>query len=144
MSTSRQRRGYAGVNKLRRTLRRLEPEATAGIKQVILRGSQAIEADMMINVPKDTGVTASHISYKISRDGLTAQIGFVGKRDVEQGFVARFIEYGTKGYKSIPPQPARPFMSPAFDANKGWISKDIRREISDTLLALTQEPDTDG
>ena len=110
MSTARQRRGLAGVTKLRRTLRRLGPEARDGIKEVLVRGSQAIEADMMINIPKDTGETASNISYKIARDGLTARIGFIGKRAVGDGYAARFIEYGTKGYpaRNIPPQAARP------------------------------------
>ena len=138
MSTARQRRGFAGVTKLRRTLRRLEPETVAEIKKVIVRGAQAIEADMMISIPKDTGDTASNISYKIARDGLTAQIGFVGKKAVEKGFVARFIEYGTKGSakQNIPPQPARPFMGPAFDANKGWIVRDAQREIGIVLQRL--------
>lgn len=139
MSTARQRRGYAGVNKLRRTLRRLEPEATAGIRKVLERGAQGIEADMMIGIPKDTGETAAHISYKLSRDGLTARIGFIGKKDFEGGYVAQFLEYGTKGYpeRNIPAQPARPFMGPAFDANRDWIVRDAQREIRNVLFHLT-------
>jgi len=145
VSTSRQRRGWAGVNKLRRTLRRLEPDATKGIRNVIERAAEAMHYDMLVGIPKDTGETAQHLSYKISRDGLTAQIGFVGKKDVEGGYVARFIEYGTKGYpkRNIPPQPARPFMIPAFDRNKVWVTRDISKEIAETLADLASGPDND-
>lgn len=140
MSTARQRRGFAGVSKLRKTLRRLEPEMVSGIKDAIKRGAQAIEYDMLIGISKDTGETAQHISYKISRDGFTAQIGFVGKKAVEQGYAARFIEYGTKGYakKNIPPQAATPFMQPAFDSNKNWITREVRREVKNTIDKVAQ------
>ena len=140
MSTARQRRGFAGVTKLRKTLRRLEPEMIAGIQTVIKRGAKAIEYDMLVGIPKDTGETAQYINAKISRDGLTAQIGFVGKKAVQGGYAARFIEYGTKGYAkdNIPPQPATPFMSPAFDANKDWITRDARKEINVTLKNVSR------
>ena len=140
MSTARQRAGYRGVTKLRRTLRRIEPEVTIGIKNVMERAAKAIEVDMLIGIPQDTGDTASFISSKIARDGLTARIGFIGKKAVEGGYVARFIEYGTKGYpkRNIPAMPARPFMSPAFDANRDWIVKDAQQEIRSVLFDVSR------
>jgi len=138
MSTARQRAGLRGVNKLRRTLRRLPSEVTIGIRNSIERGAAAIEADMMINIPKDTGDTAAKISSKVSRDGLTAQIGFIGKKAVEGAYVARFIEYGTKGHGNVPPQPARPFMAPAFDANRDWIASEAQAQIRKVLFELTE------
>lgn len=143
MSTARQRRGLAGVSKLRRTLRRLEPEATAGIRDALERAAQTMHFDMLSTIPKDSGETAQHLSYKVSRDGLTARIGFIGKKDVEDGYVARFIEYGTKGYpkRNIPAQPARPFMAPAFDKSKGRVAKEISDEIGKLLAKLASGPD---
>lgn len=145
MSTAAQRRGYAGVTKLRRTLRRLEPDATEGIRKALTEGAEAMHYDMLSNIPKDTGETAQHLSYKVARDGLTARVGFIGKKDVEGGYVARFIEYGTKGHpaKNIPPQPARPFMRPAFDNNKAWMLKQINKAIERTLQVLASGPDDD-
>ena len=143
MSTARQRRGFAGVTKLRKTLRRLEPESSAGIKKALTDGARDIHFDMYTNVPKDTGETAYHLSYKIARDGLTARIGLIGKKDVAAGYAAQFIEYGTKGYpkRNIPKQRARPFMRPAFDRNKNKILQNINREIEKALYKLTSEPD---
>ena len=99
--------------------------------------------DMLSTIPKDSGETAQHLSYKVSRDGLTARIGFIGKKDVEAGYVARFIEYGTKGYpkRNIPAQPARPFMAPAFDKSKGRVAKEISDEIGKLLAKLASGPD---
>lgn len=140
MSTARQRAGLRGVSKLRRTLRRIEPESREGIAKAVKKGAEAIEADMMIGIPKDTGDTAALISHKIARDGLTARVGFIGKRASEQGYVARFIEYGTKGYpkRNIPPQSARPFMGPAFDANKDWIVRETQREIARVIADISR------
>lgn len=140
MSTARQRRGYAGVTKLRRTLRRLEPEVTIGVRNVLEKGAAAIEADMLINIPKDTGDTASFIQSKVARDGLTARVGFIDKKNREAGFKARFIEYGTKGSpkQNVPPQPARPFMAPAFDANRDWIVEAAKKEIGQVINEVAE------
>lgn len=139
MSTAAQRRGLRGVSKLRRTLRRLEPEAREGIKHAIEKGAEGIKADMMILIPKDTGETAVLIDKKIARDGLTARIGFVTKKAQKDGYVARFIEFGTKGFpdRNVPAQAARPFMQPAFDRNKEWILRDCKREIAKALKKVT-------
>lgn len=137
---------YRGVNKLRRKLRRMGPEMTAEVASVIQKGAQAIEFDMITGVPVDTGDTRADIQSQVSRDGLTAQIGFLGKnrrlKDVgrvfkpsSRAYVARFLEFGTKGSPehNIPPQPARPFIAPAFDSNKDWIKRDVRKAISNVI-----------
>jgi HK97 gp10 family phage protein len=78
--------GFVGVNKLRRTLRRLEPEVTKGVKYELARGAQAIKDDAVrnfraVDIPEiGTGDLKRSISYQISRDGLTAVIGPEAKR----------------------------------------------------------------
>lgn len=65
----------SGTTKLRRTLRRLDPEVTSGIRRVVREGSQAVEADALSHVPIDEGDLARSIESKIGRDGLTAVVG---------------------------------------------------------------------
>lgn len=132
MATARQRSGLRGVGKLRRTLRRIEQGSDSRIKPVMTQAAQAIHADMLAMVPVGTGQLAQLLSYRVSPDGLTARIGLVTRRAQRDGFYGRFIEHGTKGSekRNIPPQPARPFMAPAFDANAGWAVDNIRAAIS--------------
>jgi hypothetical protein len=85
LSTTRQRRGFAGVNKLRKTLRRLDPEITKDIKVVLSRGAKAIHRDAVNNaetanygqIPgiRDTGDLIRSIGIKYSRDELSVLIG---------------------------------------------------------------------
>lgn len=146
-----------GRSKLRRTLRRVDPEITSDIRQVVREGAQAIEADALSFVPVDEGDLARSIEYKIGRDGLTAVIGpgasaaeikrratgsafgqirRSGKRAGQRVNLSKankqryfqflkgvWVEFGTKGNaaRNIPPQPARPFMGPAWLANRPWL-----------------------
>lgn len=149
-----------GVNKLRRTLRRIDPEATEAVRVAIAEGVQAIELDAVQLVPKDTGDLARSIQHKVSRDGLTAIVGpganaaEIVRRKAGSAFNVRgvklsnknkelmfqffkgyWIERGTKGNpkKNIPPQPPRPFMKPAYDMNKQWILGRVKKGIANAL-----------
>jgi len=57
-----------------------------------------LHKEMLRRVPKDTGNLAENITSKVLRRGLRAEVGFRGKRAKRDGFYARFIEFGTKGY----------------------------------------------
>lgn len=50
-------------------------------------------------------------------------------------FKGYWIEFGTKGApkKNIPPQPARPFMQPAYDLNESWILGRVKAGINKAL-----------
>ena len=132
------RRGsYANVSKLRKTLRRIEPELRKEVEDEVEHAAQVVQADAIKLAPKDTGNLASQISYKVARDGLTAKIGFRGKKANRQAFYARFIEFGTKktaprlfkkgarkgktkrGHSGLP---ARPFLQPALQNNFHYIT----------------------
>jgi len=161
---SAQRRGIAGVTKLRRTLRRIEPEATKGIVKAIDRTANNIMYTMIANAPRRTGDLADSISMKRGRDGMTAVIGPAarylqlskspfdrsvkmskpGKRALMGFFKAYFYEYGTKGdpENNIPAQPARPFLTPAFDTHKDAGLRDVRRAISDAIRIASEGGDT--
>ena len=177
---SRRRSRVRGVNKLRRTLKRIDPEVTADVKTAIREGAEAIQADAIKLVPKDTGDLARAIDYRVSSDGLAAVVGpaaraaEIVRRKTGSAFKASqvrlskrnkklmfefykgwWIERGTKGstkrtipfYKgwwigrgtkgstkrNIPPQPARPFMKPAFDLNESWILGRVKAGINKAL-----------
>lgn len=140
------RSGLQGVDKLRLKLRRMEKVVESGIKPAVKQTIMDIEASAKMFVPKDTGDLMRSINHKVSGDGMAAVVGpwaksaivaslvkggifnnkgggemsALDKKKKFQFFKGYWIEFGTKGApdRNIPPQPARPFMQPAFDANK--------------------------
>lgn len=62
------------------------------------------------------------------------------KDDLMQFFKGYWIEFGTKGNAdlNLPPQPARPFMGPAYEANKDWIKEQSRRAINRVLERVSK------
>lgn len=164
---SRKRSGFQGVTKLRKTLRRLEPEAVAGVKAEIARGAQSIKDDAVrgartLDKPGvGTGDMIRSITYSLGRDGMTALIGpgadrlkvtkspfnttlYKTKKDKESAFnffKAYWFEFGTKGYpkRNIPPQVPKPFMNPAWDMNKDNLIKDIRKQVAKALAEAASD-----
>ena len=158
-----QARGYAGLSKLRKTLRRIEPETTDGIRAVIEKGAKAIETDILINGQSHrlTGDMLASVDIKYGRDKMTAVIGpgaasvtvnkspfdttlYVSQKskfNAWQFFKAYWIEFGTKGAPdlNIPPQPAQPFVQPAWDSNKPWLVAEVRSAVNKALQVAASE-----
>ena len=158
--SSSQRSGIRGLAKLRRTLRRIEPEATVGLKKALRDGAEAIKRDAQALAPRDEGDLIAAIDATISRDGFTAVIGPGAKavnaeraagRAASRGkvvilssanqellfqfFKGLWFEFGTKGdpKRNVPPLAAQPFMGPAYDLNAAWIKNNARRELAKAL-----------
>jgi len=131
-STARQRSGLRGVSELRRALKGLPVSMRKEIGVVVADTAIKVQTDMYQFAPKETGITASHIGSEMSGDKLVARVGMV---DLPAGFVAKFIEYGTKGdpERNVPPQPARPFIMPALDANETQIMGMMREAVRKAL-----------
>lgn len=155
--------GYKGMSKLRKLLKKVDPEARGLVADVIEGGAKAIENSMIISAPVDSGDLVHSISYKLGRDGLSAYIGPGADRaaitkkgfgqtrrrytstgnltsatikDLDarfQLYKAHWIEHGTKGHGGHPGQPARPFINPAYDANANRIKRDLSKAIDDAL-----------
>lgn len=164
MASKSQRRGLQGLDPLRRKLRNMEKVMESGIKPAILAAAQAIMIDAQFRVPVDEGDLQRSITYKISPDGMaavvgpaaksaavarevrgsafatrsTVTLGAVSKKDLFQFFKGYWIEFGTKGApdRNIPAQPARPFMTPAFDVNKEWALAKIKTEVNAQLKRI--------
>lgn len=62
-------------------------------------------------VPVATGTLQRAITYRVSRDGLSSNVG-LEKSDFESTFYWRFVEFGTRFL------PARPFFRPAAEMER--------------------------
>lgn len=120
-----------GVNKLRRTLKRMGPEATAEVREALADGAEKILQSAKDRVPVDTGNLQQLLSAKSSGDGMSARIGLRGKRANRRAFYGRFIEFGTKI------RAARPFLVPAFEQNKDGIVARLRVALDRVLTRIS-------
>jgi len=64
-----------GPNRLRRKLRKIEPDITQQLRNVIRDGANRIAWTAAAFVPVDTGELRASIETKVSSDGMTAIIG---------------------------------------------------------------------
>lgn len=161
MASYSKRRGLQGVDPLRRKLRNMEKVLESGIKPAIKQAAASIEASAKAYAPKDTGELMRAIKSKVSGDGMSAVIGpyanaaivnsvvkgtafnnkgggvltELDKKKKFQFFKGYWIEFGTKGApdRNIPAQPARPFMQPAFDANKAEAVANVKNLVNAQL-----------
>lgn len=126
---------YRGINKLRRTLRRIETDTSGGqtrpLQRVIADKAGDILQQQQRDAPVRTGALARLLDRKISRDGFTARIGLVTKRAQRKGFYGWFAEVGTRGSaeRGIPPQPASHFMARSFETHRADLIRLSRRAI---------------
>lgn len=137
----RRRSRVTGNRRLRRVLRRIEPEAREGVKTAMEEAAQAIWADMVVLTPAGPqGRLRRMLDWRVPKNGLTARIGLVTKRTQESGFYFKFLDRGTKGYapRNIPPMPARHIRARAFDMNKGFALERVRGGIDLALKRAVQ------
>ncbi len=117
-----------GVSRLRRTLRAIPGDITAPVRKVIADGAEEIQFGMLQRVRVRFGFLAEGIRFKVSGDGLSAKIGFFGKKIMRRvGWRAIFIEFGTKN------APAFEFMLPAMRESRDRIIRDIDRAVDRAL-----------
>jgi len=154
---------YSGVAKLRRLLRKMDPETVKGVTDAMKRGAESIHYDMLSSVPQDSGDLARSIGTKKGRDGMTYYIGpgadrasvvklgfgqadqkytksgaltkaTISNNDARfQLYKANWIEFGTKPHGGHPGTPARPFLNPAYDANSRRIMSEVQNAIAKAL-----------
>lgn len=153
-----------GDFKLRRTLRNIHKTMDNQLKPAMQRAADQVLETQRALIPKDTGASAAALEAFVSKSGLDAQIGIRGKKDNNDFFYLKFIEYGTKGYKGgkragnrnrsdknksdgesffgkypdIPARPAHPFLRPSFDLNRTDIISIIKRAIDQTLKRASE------
>lgn len=73
------RRGYSGISKFRRTIRRMEPEIQKKITRALEDSAREVEADAIgfaiLQDIKDSGDLIHSISWKLGRDKSSVAIG---------------------------------------------------------------------
>lgn len=91
--------GFSGITKLRKTLRRVDPELSEGLKKIVRDGASDIARDMADLAPRDDGDLRASISYKVGSDGFTAIIGPGADRASvrSKGFKASKAKYTKAG-----------------------------------------------
>ncbi|WP_407733033.1 HK97 gp10 family phage protein [Pseudomonas citronellolis] len=87
-----------GDFKLRGILRRLAALEQSDLPKAMAQAADLVLATQQKLIPRDTGDGAAALQVKISRNGLDARIGIIGKADNREFFYLKFAEYGTKGY----------------------------------------------
>jgi HK97 gp10 family phage protein len=123
--------------RFRRLMQRLPGEITDTISQAIADSTEAVWADAVTRVPVDTGDLQNSIGKRVT--ATSGEVGFDPKKFRREwkraGWRAVFVEKGTKGSprRNIPPQPARPFLRAAFEANRRWIMERHAKAVRDTL-----------
>lgn len=124
--------------RFRRLMQRLPSDLANPISRVIAESARAVWADAVQRVPVDTGALRDSIGIRTTP--ASAEVGFDAKKFRREwkraGWRAWFIEKGTKGSpaRNIPPMSARPFLRPAFEANRQWIM-DRHRAVVARVLA---------
>lgn len=121
-------RGWSGVSRLRRKLRRMPDEVQAEVKRAMQDATNVVERQTRPEIPVDDGDLAHSYRAQISRDGLSARLGYWEKGNLRNwrraGWRAHFTIFGTKGGQIerggdkapilLPPQPANNFIG------RGW------------------------
>jgi HK97 gp10 family phage protein len=127
-----------GVPRLRRKLRRMEPEVRASVAAAVLEGAEEIRDEAKRRVPTDTGSLRDYIQVVrgASSDRLSWRVGVPvpktrrGKPKRQWPFYAIFIEFGTVRMR------ARPFLFPAFEARKRAVFARIRKAVDRALAKV--------
>ena len=148
-----------GQQSLTRQLRKLPEAAQREVKEALREGAELVQRDAVAMVPVKTGnlrkILSSPRAVRIRKGGLQVVFGITGAKAGRDGFYARFVEFGTKGYsagqrrrsgadkggkvkyqrmkRSVPARPARPFMRPAFFKNRLAIRERIRAAVRRAL-----------
>jgi hypothetical protein len=141
--------------------------ATDAVREELADGLEQIELDAVGILASrgsiDTGDLVRSVESKLSRDGLTGIVGpGAGAAEIVRKkagsafgagsvsirastrealwnyFKGYWMEFGTKGSDDVPPQPARPFMTPAFDSNKGRMVRRIRTSVDKALKRVAR------
>jgi len=123
--------------KFRRLMQRLDKDLTDPLKKEIAASGEKVFREAVLRVPVDTGDLRDSIGIRIG--AFSAEVGFDPKKFRAKwkraGWRALFVHNGTKGSekRNIPPQPARPFLRDAFEANRREILERQRKVVADVL-----------
>ncbi|MFL4210311.1 HK97 gp10 family phage protein, partial [Pseudomonas aeruginosa] len=79
-------------------LRRIAALDRSDLPRGMAQAADLVLATQQNLIGRDTGDGANALQVKVSKNGLDARIGIIGKRDNRRFYYLKFVEYGTKGY----------------------------------------------
>lgn len=144
-----------GGARVRRMLKKFPVDARLEVAAALDASVRLVQATAITLAPVDTGNLRRQLAAKGAigkRDrGLRVEFGLRTKSLQKKAFYAPFVEYGTKGYapgqtrtykdsktgrvkkkkmrSHVPARPARPFLSPALDANVPTIRRLVNAAV---------------
>lgn len=155
------RTGVYGAVKIRRLLRRAPDEITNDVRTEVREVAEAVRADAMALVPRDTGDLATSIEVDMSNDGLAAVVGPAAKAaradarvmranrrymaagsdkrsrlSVKNNNALRRVFYAVFVEFGTKFRAATPFMFPAYEANRAWGVRKIGEAVRRALTKL--------
>lgn len=120
-------RGYQNLGRLRKAMRQLPEEIKAPVKEAFKAGGQVLLAEMHQRAPERTGNMKKYLAMKVSPDGFSVKVGFIGKRANKKTFYAKFLEFGTQE------NPAQPFMFPALESTRKEVMGMIMMKVNQAI-----------
>lgn len=111
----------AGMDELLAQLDRLGENTSKTLKEAVMKGAEIVREDASRRAPRRTGKLSQSIiveSAEVEPDYASVKIG-----PNKGAFYGTFVERGTSK------MPAKPFLRPAWDANK----REVKIIISDEL-----------
>jgi HK97 gp10 family phage protein len=126
--------------KLSRLLRRAPEEVTLPVREAMADATQIVFSAAKQNAPVDEGDLRDELGAKLSRSGLSSQIGYLTKKARKKAFHAPFVHDGTQGSpeKNIPPMSRNPYLSNALETNKARVIKEIDTAVDGALEKLSR------
>jgi len=112
-----------GLDNLRKRLGELPEDVQRGARSSIEESAESVEQQMKDEVPVDTGTLRDAIQSRVNAAQLTADVGPMGG-DAYYGY---FVEFGTSR------MPARPYATPAAEAERKAFPERLRRHVGDEL-----------
>jgi len=111
----------SGMDELLAQLDRLGEDASKALKEAVMKGAEVVREDASRRAPRRTGKLSQSIiieSAEVDPDYISVKIG-----PNKEAFYGTFVEKGTSKMH------AKPFLRPAWDANK----ENVKKIISDEL-----------
>lgn len=143
-----------GASRLRKKLLNLPLEVQSELRTTIAVQAALVRNEMRSRAPTSQegmpddweGKPREHlrdaIDIRISKNGLNARIGLIGKRVMKVFFFARFLEFGFK-HSGSGKFIKIPFMFPAWQAKREGVRAAVRKATLKALHTVATRPTSD-